>query len=183
MEKRPLCDTALIKVTTGTEGYTQPLLLAPSIFYRGDRETSLYKRIEESLEGQRAERVIDALKRFFGCPGIAVTYWKPRPGSHPFRVDLSASSLGHPEPWGGERGNRFVEEESDLAQLEGVLNHLGYWFCNDVEYNIPLSQADTLARFDRDLYQRKYEPFIIHRLEQAGYDITGSRRMLREVDG
>jgi hypothetical protein len=52
-----------------------------------------------------------------------------------------------------------------------------------VEYNIPLSQADTLARFDRDLYQRKYEPFIIHRLEQAGYDITGSRRMLREVDG
>jgi hypothetical protein len=49
-----------------------------------------------------------------------------------------------------------------------------------VEYNLPLKQADTLARFDRDLYTRKYEPFIIRRLEEAGRDVTGTRRMMRE---
>jgi len=65
--------------------------------------------------------------------------------------------------------------------LEVVLNHLGFWFCNDIEYDIPLKQADVLARFDRGLYTSKYEPFIIRRLERAGLDVRGRRRVLREV--
>jgi hypothetical protein len=72
----------------------------------------------------------------------------------------------------------FIEKNPNL---EKVLNHLGHWFCNEVEYNIPLKQADTLARFDRDLYRRKYEPFIVKRLEEAGLDVTGKRRTMREI--
>jgi hypothetical protein len=183
VERRPLCDTALVMATTDTEGYTHPLLLAPSIYYgRGDAP-SLYDRIRRNLDEARAEKVIDALRGFFGCPGIAVTYWKPTRDARPFRVDISAAALGRDEPWERRGGNRLVDDGCDLAPLEGVLNHLGYWFCNDVEYNLPLRQADTLARFDRNLYTRKYEPFIVSRLEAAGYDVRGTRRMLREVDG
>jgi hypothetical protein len=183
VERRPLCDTALVRATTDTEGYTRPLLLAPSIYYgRGDAP-ALYDRIRRNLDEARAEKVINALRGFFGCPGVAVTYWKPTRNARPFRVDVSAATLGYDEPWEGRGGNRFVDDGCDLAPLEGVLNHLGYWFCNDVEYNLPLRQADTLARFDRNLYTRKYEPFIVSRLEAAGYDVRGTRRMLREVDG
>jgi hypothetical protein len=183
VERRPLCDTALVNAVSEMEGYTRPLLLAPSIFFgRGDAP-ALYGRIERSLGKEKARRVIRALMAFFGCPGVAVTYWKPTPKARPFRVDLSAASLGHDEPWGDKKGNWLVEEDSDLRPLERVLNHLGYWFCNDVEYNIPLRQADTLARFDRNLYASKYEPFIVNRLEAAGYDIRGTRRTLREVEG
>ncbi len=182
IERRPLCDTALVKVSTMTEGYTRPLLLAPSIYFgRGDAP-ALYNRIRSSLPRDPAEGVISSLRLFFSCPGVAVTYWKPAPRSRPFRIDVAAHALSHPEPWVEERGNRFVEEDADHRPLRRVLDHLGHWFCNDVEYNIPLRQADTLAHFDRDLYARKYEPFIIHRLEQAGLDITGSRRAMREVD-
>ena len=182
IERRPLCDTALVKVSTTTEGYTRPLLLAPSIYFGRVDAPALYERIRRSLPRDPAEGVVGSLRRFFSCPGVAVTYWKPAPRSRPFRIDVAAHALGYPESWGEERGNRFVEEDADHGPLRRVLDHLGHWFCNDVEYNIPLKQADTLARFDRDLYARKYEPFIIHRLEHAGLDITGTRRALREVD-
>ena len=183
VERRPLCDTALVNAVTETEGYTRPLLLAPSIYFgRGDAP-ALYGRIERSLGKEKARRVIQVLRAFFGCPGVAVTYWKPAQKARPFRVDLSAASTGHDEPWGDKKGNWLVEEDADLRPLERVLDHLGYWFCNDIEYNIPLRQADTLARFDRNLYASKYEPFIVNRLEAAGYDIRGTRRTLREVDG
>ncbi len=183
IERRPLCDTALINAVTETEGYTRPLLLAPSIYFGRADAPALYERIERNLGKERGRSLIKALKSFFGCPGVAVTYWKPAPDARPFRVDLSATSLGYNEPWGEGRMNEFVEHDADLRFLEKLLNHLGYWFCNDVEYNIPLRQADTLARFDRSLYQSKYEPFIVNRLEAAGYDIRGTRRTLREVDG
>lgn len=183
IERRPLCDTALIRVTTDIEGYTRPMLLAPSIFYRRGDTPALYNRIERNLDDERAQGVIQALKGFFACPGVAVTYWKPTRGARPFRVDVSAAALGYDEPWKKIKGNRFIDDDRDLAPLEKVLNHLGYWFCNDVEYNVPLKQADMLAHFDRGLYRRKYEPFIIKRLEAAGYDITGTRRMMREMDG
>jgi hypothetical protein len=183
VERRPLCDTALVNAVTRTEGYTKPLLLAPSIYFGRGGIPVLYERIERNLGRERAQRVVKALKSFFGCPGVAVTYWKPAPDVRPFRIDLSAASLGYDEPWGKERGNWFVEEDADLGPLERTLDHLGYWFCNDVEYNIPLRQADTLARFDRGLYRSKYEPFIVNRLEAAGYDIRGTRRTLREVEG
>lgn len=182
IEKRPFCDTALVGTHAETEGYTNPLLLAPSIYYRRNKETSLYKLIEENLQEDQARRAIGSLKHFFSCPGVAVTYWKPAPRSRPFRIDVAAHTLGYPEPWVEEKGNRFIEEDADNRPLHRILDHLGYWFCNDVEYNIPLKQADTLARFDRGLYAHKYEPFIIHRLLQAGLDITGTRRALREVD-
>ena len=183
VERRPLCDTALVGATTDNEGYTTPLLLAPSIYFgRGDAP-ALYDRVRRNIDEERAGRVIGALRGFFDCPGVAVTYWKPTRDARPFRVDVSAAALGYDEPWGKEGVNRFAEEDADVKPLERVLNHLGYWFCNDVEYNLPLRQADTLARFDRGLYARKYEPFIVNRLEAAGLDIRGTRRMLREVDG
>ncbi|MCW3992735.1 MAG: hypothetical protein NWE79_08485, partial [Candidatus Bathyarchaeota archaeon] len=85
------------------------------------------------------------------------------------------------ESWGRRKRNVFVEDGRDLSGLEGVLNHLGFWFCNDVEYNLPLRHADMLARFDRPLYESKYQPFIIRRLEHAGLNVTGRRRDLRKV--
>ena len=180
-EARPLCDTALIRESVAGEGYTHPLLLAPSIYYgRGDAP-ALYRRIRRTIGPERAERVEAALKAFFDCPGVAVTYWRPARDARPFRVDISPAGIGYRESWGRRKRNVFVEDGRDLSGLEGVLNHLGFWFCNDVEYNLPLRHADMLARFDRPLYESKYQPFIIRRLEHAGLNVTGRRRDLRKV--
>ena len=184
LEKRPLCDAALVKECNMYEGYTWPLLLAPSIYYGRDRGVPLLLgRIRKNLGQIRSEKVVKALSSFFKCPGIALTYWKPVESCRPFRVDVSASCLGLPEPWGGGTGNRFVDASTSMKLFEKVLNHLSYWFVNQVEYNMPLKQADMLARFDRELYRRKYEPFIVKRLEELGLLITDSRRDLRELDG
>jgi len=182
IEGRTFCDTALVRETAGGEGYTLPLLLAPSIYYGREDAPALYSRIKRTIEPDQAERVVSALKAFFVRQGIAVTYWKPTPDARPFRVDISASTLGYEEEaWGKRRKNMFVDLDCDLSGLERVLNHLGFWFCNEVEYNIPLHRADMLARFDRRLYQTKYEPFIISRLRQAGIDVGGRRRTMTEV--
>jgi len=179
LEPRPLCDTALVNSVTTTEGYTQPLLLAPSIYYGREPAPSLYNRIRQNLPTEKAENIVKSLEKFFDCPGVATTVWKPTPKSRSFRVDITADSLGHIEPWIDQQGNSFTDT---MKPLEKVLDHLNYWYCNDVEYNIPLKQADQLAHFDRRLYTQKYEPFIIRRLEEAGLDITGSRRMQRDMD-
>ena len=179
IEARPLCDPLLVKDSTETEGYTTPLYLAPSIYYsqQGD-VASLYRQIDRYLEPRIAARVKEAVHGFFKAPGVAATYWKPRPNARPFRVDVLANLLGRPEAWDSHTRNMFIDGGPNL---EKVLNHLGHWFCNEVEYNIPLKQADTLARFDRDLYRRKYEPFIVRRLGEAGLDVEGKRRAKREM--
>ena len=181
LDRNPLCDTALIGVTMDIEGYTNPLLLAPSIFYRRSKTLAFYNQIRRYLSQEEASKVIGSLMTFLDCPRVAVTYWKPAGDGRPFRVDISASELGYDEPWRAEKGDRFIGEGNGLAPLETVLDHLGHWFCNDVEYNLPLRQADILARFDRRLYTSKYEPFIIRRLKQAGLDVRATRRVLREV--
>jgi hypothetical protein len=183
LEKRPLCDAALVRVSNTNEGYTWPLLLAPSVYYGRDRGVpSFLERIRKNIGPIRSKLVTKSLSDFFKCPSIALTYWKPIEKCRPFRIDFSASSLGLKEPWEGRTSNRFVESETDLKQVEKVLNHLGYWFVNQIEYNMPLKQADMLARFDRELYRQKYEPFIVKRLEELGLHITDSRRDLRELD-
>lgn len=182
MDSRPLCDTALVMEATEGGGYTLPLLLAPSIYFRhGDDVPSLFRRIEGVLPRREADGLREACREFFDCPGVAVTYWRPRSDQRPFRVDVLASSLGYGEPLHTGRGNRLVEPDTDLDEIERALNHLGYWFCNDVEYNVPLKQADALARFDRNLYRSKYEPFIVDTLERAGRRIRGTRRIQREM--
>lgn len=182
LDRRPQCDTYLVDACAPAEGYTHPLLLAPSIYYGRDPAPSLYARIRRSIPPDTAETVVSALQAFFDSPGVAVTYWRPRRDARPFRVDLAAHSLGHPEPWIKVRGDAFLEPDADPEPLERTLNHLHHWYCNDVEYNLPLKQADTLAHFDRALYTSKYEPFIVRRLEEAGLDIRGTRRALREID-
>jgi hypothetical protein len=174
LDARPLCDTHLVDECAPAEGYTRPLLLAPSIYYGRENAPALYTRIRRTLPQETAESIITAIGTFFQCPGVATTYWKPITDARPFRVDLAAHSLGHNEPWINQAGNRFHEGEA------WVLNHLLHWYCNDVEYNLPLKQTDTLARFDRNLYTSRYEPFIVRRLEDAGLDIRGTRRNLRE---
>jgi hypothetical protein len=170
IEPRPLCDTHLVHACTTTEGHTTPLLLAPSIYYaRGDAST-LYERIRRNIPEPNAGNTIASLEAFFGLPGVATTYWRPQPNARPFRIDLTAHTLGHPEPWGRKKGNILLEPSWDPEPLRGVLDHLGHW------------QADILARFDRNLYKRKYEPYIIKRLMQAGVDIAGTRRNLREME-
>lgn len=181
LEERPMCDVALIRASTDDEGYSTPLLLAPSIYYSRENTPALYRRIRRTIEPEKAERVIFALKAFFACPGVAMTYWKPTLDGSPLRVDVSASALGYADPWEKRGRNIFAGDGCDLRMVERVLNHLGFWFCNEVEYNLPLHQADRLARFDRTLYRSKYEPFIISRLERAGLEVSGRRRALREV--
>ena len=184
VEQRPLCDTALVKETTLEEGFTHPLLLAPSIYYGRDENTpSLYRRISENIGEERAEPIIKSLKSFFSSSGISTLYWKPKPTGRPFRVDITTSWLGISDPWMKSRKNRFLDEGCALEPIEKVLNHLDYWFINSIEYNIPLKQADMLARFDRELYRSKYEPFIVKRLEAAGLRLTEARRSQRELDG
>jgi len=184
LEKRPLCDTALVREVTETGGYTQPLLLTPSIYYGRDQDApSLFGRLRRNLGEARMKPIVEALDRFFKCPGVAVTYWKPSKKARPFRVDLTGSWLGYPEPWEGKKGNRFIDVDKGIQPLETVLKHLAYWHVNPVEYNVPLQQADMLARFDRELYRKKYEPFIVKRLEAAGLRLTDTRRDLRELDG
>ena len=180
LDARPLCDTHLVDECAPAEGYTRPLLLAPSIYYGRENAPTLYTRIRNALPEETAESIIASMSTFFQCPGVATTYWKPIAKARPFRVDLAAHSLGHNEPWINQAGNRFHEGEA--GPLENVLNHLLHWYCNDVEYNLPLKQTDTLARFDRNLYTSRYEPFIVRRLEEAGLDIRGTRRALREID-
>jgi hypothetical protein len=180
LDKRPLCDSALVHLCAESEGYTQPLLLAPSIYRSGSEGVALYKRLNLNLPRETSNTVSASLKRFFESPPVAVTYWKPTPSSRPFRVDVAAHSLGRREPWGSSRGNALLEAP-DRGPLEGVVNHLHHWYCNDVEYNVPMKQADILAHFDRNLYTTKYEPFIMSRLEQAGVDVKGTRRNLMEM--
>lgn len=183
MEARPLCDSPLIHASTETEGHTLPLYLAPSTQYsKHEVASSLNRQIDRRLDPESGGRMKAALKSFFSSPGVAVIYWKPTAKGRPFRVDILSSSLGHPEAWDSHTRNMFLDTYPK-ANIEKILNHLGYWFCNEVEYNIPLKQADTLARFDRDLYRRKYEPFIVKRLEEAGLDVTGKRRVYREMSG
>ena len=178
IEARPLCDPLLVKESTETAGYTVPLYLSPSIYYADHDTLSLYRMMDKYLEAKTATRVKEAIKEFFSAPGVAAIYWKPDPKARPFRVDVLANLLGHPEAWDNHTRNMFL---TCNPNLEKVLNHLGHWFCNEVEYNIPLKQADTLAHFDRDLYHRKYEPFIVRRLEEAGLDLEGKRREKRNL--
>ncbi len=178
IEARPLCDPLLVKESTETAGYTSPLYLSPSIYYADNDTASLYRMVDKYLEAGTATRVKEAVKGFFSAPGVAAIYWKPGPKARPFRVDVLANLLGRPEAWSSHTRNMFL---TGNPNLEKVLNHLGHWFCNEVEYNIPLKQADTLAHFDRDLYHRKYEPFIVRRLEEAGLDVEGKRREKRNL--
>jgi hypothetical protein len=180
LDKRPLCDSALVHFCAESEGYTQPLLLAPSLYRSGSEGVAFYKRLERNLPRETAEKISTSLRRFLISPPVAVSYWKPTPGSRPLRVDIAGHSLGHSEPWGSSGGNVLIEAP-DRGALEGVVDHLHHWYCNEVEYNVPLKQADILARFDRNLYTTKYEPFIISRLERAGVDVIGTRRNLREM--
>jgi hypothetical protein len=180
LDKRPLCDCALVYVCAKSEGYSQPLLLTPSLYRSGSEGVALYERLERNLPRETADTVIASLRRFFMSPPVAVSYWKPIPGSHPFRVDVAGHSLGRSEPWGSSGGNKLLNVP-DQGVLEGAVDHLHHWYCNDVEYNVPLKQADILAHFDRNLYTTKYEPFIISRLERVGVDVKGTRRNLREM--
>jgi hypothetical protein len=180
LDRRPLCDSALVHVCAESEGYTQPLLLVPSLYRSGSEGVALYERLERNIPRETADTVIKSLRRFFTSPPVAVSYWKPTAGSRPFRVDIAGHSLGRSEPWGSSRGNTLLDV-SDHRSLEGILDHLHHWYCNDVEYNVPLKQADILAHFDRNLYTTKYEPFIISRFERAGIDVMGMRRYLREM--
>jgi hypothetical protein len=177
IEARPLCDPLLVRESTETAGYTTPLYFSPSIYYTDNDTPNLYRQLDKHLEPGIATRVKEAMKGFFTAPGVAAIYWKPGPDARPFRVDVLANLLGRPEAWNSHTRNMFLDPNPNI---EKVLNHLRHWFCNEVEYNIPLKQADMLARFDRDLYHRKYEPFIIHRLEEAGLDVEGKRRSKRE---
>ncbi len=176
IEERPLCDPLLVKDSTTTPGYTTPLYLSPSIYYSDNDTMSLYRMVDKHLEEETATRVKRTIRGFFSAPGVAAIYWKPSAKARPFRVDVLANLLGRPEAWNSHTRNMFTDPNPNL---EKVLNHLNHWFCNEVEYNIPLKQADTLAHFDRDLYKRKYEPFIVHRLEDAGLDVEGKRREKR----
>lgn len=179
---KPLSDQELVMVSTRSPGFTHPLLLAPSIYYRsGDTRPSLYRRIEELLPKEPAERTVSALKGFFSRPAMALTYWQPHQGARPFRVDVSAPSLGYRFPMEEIRRNTFVAEDCDLSLLREVFDYLGFWFCNDLEYNLPLHHADRLARFDRRLYTSRYEPFVVGRMEQRGINLRIRVRDLREV--
>ncbi|MEE8355022.1 MAG: DNA double-strand break repair nuclease NurA [Candidatus Bathyarchaeia archaeon] len=180
LDKRPFCDSALVHFCAESQGYTQPLLLAPSLYRSGSEGVALYKRLERSLPRETADTVIASLRRFFRSPPVAVTYWKPAKASRPFRVDVAGHSLGRSEPWGASGGNAFLEAP-DHGALEGVVDHLHHWYCNDVEYNVPMKQADMLAHFDRKLYTTKYEPFIISRLKKAGVDVSLTRRNQRDM--
>ena len=168
----PLCDTALVGEATIGEGYTTPLLLAPPQQWRSPQ---LPSDVDEEL----SKRVEEAYRRILSQPGVASTIFRPQPEARPMRVDFLSNLIGYMEPWESYQADRFIDGGQPLKGLEELLNQLAYWFCNEVEYNIPLYQADLIARFDRSLYESRYEPLIIRRLEEAGLSIISRRRVLR----
>jgi len=179
---KPLSDPEVVEASTEDSGFSHPLLLAPSIYYRrGDTIPYLLRRIRGLLSRELAERVVSALEGFFSRPPVAITYWKPRRDGRPFRVDISGSSLGKTMSMKDVKSNMFVEEDCDLRMLREVLDNLAFCFCNNVEYNIPLRQADLLARFDRQLYMSCYEPFLLNRMKERGIVLRSRVRELREV--
>jgi hypothetical protein len=179
---KPLTDLEVVEASAEAQGFSHPLLLAPSIYYRrGDTVSSLNRRVRALLSKEVAERVIAALEGFFSRPAVALTYWRPRRDGRAFRVDISGSSLGYGTPMMEARRNTFVAEDYDLRTLKEVLDQLRFCFCNDVEYNLPLHQADRLARFDRQLYASRYEPFLIKRMAERGIVLRSRVRELREV--
>jgi hypothetical protein len=181
IEDHPMCDPVLVQYSTDIEGYTVPLYLASTIFNSSNnRIVSLMRNLENQIGSEESSKIRASIQAFFKSPGVASLYWKPTPKGRPFRVDVLASCIGRDEAWETHTRNLFIEGY-DRENVQKVLNHLSYWFCNEVEYNVPLKQADTLARFDRNLYKRKYEPFIVRELEEAGLDVTGTRRELREI--
>jgi hypothetical protein len=178
---KSLTDLEVVEASAENQGFSHPLLLAPSIYYRsGDTVSSLNRRVRALLPREVAERVIAALEGFFSRPAVALTYWRPRRDGRAFRVDISGSSLGYGTPMMETTQNTFVAEDCDLRALREVLDYLKFCFCNDVEYNISLHQADKLARFDRQLYASRYEPFLIKRLEERGIVLRRRVRDLRE---
>lgn len=181
LSQKPMCDTELINAYTKTEGYTHPLCLTPLLLRSESDRLSFYDRIKRNISSEIADITCVSINRFLDNPPVATTYWKPTPVSPSMRVDVSSHTLKFNEfNFLGYEHNSF--NKSDFSNLEDILNHLNYWYCNDVEYNVPLRQADILARFDRKLYTTKYEPFIISRLERAGVNVKGTRRNLREMD-
>ena len=167
-----LCDTALVRESTTGEGYTTPLLLAPPQQWRTPQ-------IPREAEEETARGIEEAMRSILSQPGVASIVFRPQPESRPLRVDFLSTLIGYYEPWGSYEIDRFMGDEQPLTELEGLLDHLAYWFCNEVEYNIPLYQADLIARFDRGLYESRYEPLIISRLEEAGLNLISRRRVLR----
>jgi hypothetical protein len=181
LSQKPMCDTELVNTYTKTEGYTQPLCLTPLLLRSESDRLSFLDRIKRNVSSEIADISCVSINRFLDNPPIVTTYWKPTPVSSPMRVDISSHTLKYNKlNCSGYGHNSF--NKLDFSNLEGILNHLNYWHCNDVEYNVPLRQADILARFDRKLYTTKYEPFIISRLERAGVNVKGTRRSLREID-
>ena len=167
-----LCDTALVRESTTGEGYTTPLLLAPPQQWRT-------AQIPGEAEGETARRIEEAMRGILSQPGVASIVFRPQPEARPLRVDFLSNLIGYHEPWGSYDVDRFIGDGRPLTELERLLDHLAYWFCNEVEYNIPLYQADLIARFDRGLYESRYEPLIVKRLEEAGLTIISRRRRLR----
>jgi len=181
IEKNPFFDSELVEESRVNEGYTMPLNIAPSIYYSRDKTIpAFFNLLDKTLDKDKAKILKESFESFFGCPGVATIYWRPTDKARTFRVDFLSSSLGDFDPWSLKNKNSLMICY-DKDNLEKVLNHLSYWYCNDIEYNLPLKQADTLARFDRGLYRSKYEPFIINKLKEAGHVIKGTRRMLREI--
>ncbi len=166
-----LCDTALVRESTRGEGYTTPLLLAPPQQWRTPQ-------MIEGIDEETARRIAEAMKLILSQPGVASTIFRPQPESRPLRVDFLSTLIGYDEPWESYDIDGFIGDGS-LAELERLLDQLAYWFCNEVEYNIPLYQADLIARFDRGLYESRYEPLIVSRLEAAGLSLLSRRRVLR----
>jgi len=176
----PISDTRLIELSTSGTGFSHPLLLAPSIYYRkGDSLPSIYRRVRGLLSTSLSERVLRALEAFFSRPTTGLVYWRPPRSNRAFRLDISAGCLGDETAMRDVKSNVFASDSSDLSILRKVLGILEMWFCNDLEYDIPLHQSDKLARFDSTLYKSHYEPYIRSRMQSLGFVPRSRLRDLR----
>jgi len=177
----PLCDVEMLTASVEVPGFSHPLILAPAIFFsKMATKSNLYSMVENALGIEKSGEMLKRINDFFALPPIVLTYWIPYKGGTPFRFDISGSALDYVEPSDCFRRNMFVEDNRDLSSIKRLLDHLNFWFCNLVEYNIPLRQSDRLARFDRALYKSRYEPFIIKSMERFGIKLKSRVRDLRE---
>lgn len=165
-------------------GFTTPLLLAPQTNFfteeaeRGTKgwwDSTFRKRLEYS---EKMPSLISVLDSFYARPPIAVFYWKPRPESGVYRVDVPSVLLGYDGRCGDLSEDTFIDERGlePTQRLVGNIN----WLSHEPYVMDPLMEVDAVVRLDRALYKQAYEPVIMEELRRRGFRVNLRKRSLRD---
>lgn len=184
--KQPISDEELYSELAPEAGYTTPLLLGPQtrfFFYFTSKSQAptdwwnspFRKMLEDSpeLEGLRT-----ALDQLYSQPPIAISYWKNRPGSITYRLDVPSNLLGQGVKTGDLNENKLADEPA-ANLMSGIVAKLN-WLSQKGGSVTALTEVDAIVRLDRRLYRSSYEPLIIKELSNKGHSVRLTKRRIRD---